>query len=1592
MSHQLISAIWRAGIYLPLLMTIICPTVKAFGQSSPVPEISSTHDYPHLTPSQGFCMGEEIVVIGNDLITVDPSEVLDSIAIYLSGGYCQTLHQTPLASPAHLIRVQLPPNSGVGNFILEAVKTTHNNTNTFTYVYTDTLHIWIGADSAFIDYGQDTFCLSGPNPVPFSINTTDPNGRFFSTSSLIVDSISGEILMYNGAVGTGQTMGYRTTDLYCPDTFRISLDILSPGSSHATIYNSTMVTLCGQDTIIADTSTLYPKGGKFICQNQGLIILDDSSGMVDLSQSTPGLYSVRYAPAALCFDTATIMVLLTTPPVIDYGLSSGARICRLAPPLTPAFLAGPGGGTFIASPGGLMMGQNDGRIEPGSSNPGWYQISYILPGVCSDTVVVLDSIEIKAMTSAFFSLGTTFVCSSVDTLPFTSVLNPGGITTVYHGNSIQLQYSGEWVPISALQPGRTYDVQYIAPASSGCPDTMHQIVTIGTKQTAVLDYGIGALDTVCSNSSLLSPVFLSGPSGGIYTPFPSWMVINANGIIDPGSTPSGTYGLLYTPPGPCAITDTVFTDVTFEQTIDAGFTFPTNSICALDSSITINPVISGGHLEALDGSVWISNGTSPDFPVAGTLSPNPLCVFRYSTRNLGFCGDTSTQILSITAPATATVEYGISTGDTICSNQGPIQANFISGLSNGDFRSSPGGIYFSQNGNIQTNSSTSGQYDIYYIPPGGCRDTVHIVDSVYLSPPAFAYFTLDHSSICISEDSLFMDSVTIPGGTVQAFHTDTLVHSGIPPAIPVSGTFQSNVTYDIVYITSHRACPDTAIQHVSTMAADTANLTYGLTNPYIVCQRVDSLVPSIQNGLGGGIFQAISSSAANLHHNATGTIYPAASDTGTFIFLYIPPGSCPHTDTIFSNLVIAPVDSVDFELQDSLVCSSVDSVELLHLTPANGDLTVWSGTSPLPNMTTIPLPIAGHLPHGVYTIQYTSSNHNCPHSKSIDLKVVQQELAEFRYADSLFCINDSQAFPVSPLTTPGGTFSSSTAKFDQGFSTTSQTGIVNIPASGLGIHEIWYFTSGVCNDTHVVEINIFLPDSADFDFDGQSPYCSEDSILKTDYIASANGIFLCGDTLLEWANLDSGWIDLVSTPAGQYTIERVIGGSCGDRVRKTISIQKSDNTSFFSYPDSAYCGSDTTGQAILSPGFDLNRVFTITPSGPTIDPFTGNIDFSDFAFPASGKHTTTITCDFANECAADPDTTITVYIPPTFNFGYPGGPYCEGPDTLTPNWNITGIDGLYSTSSPLLPVDTNGIVYTSGVPYGDYIVRFETPGKCPAKDSARIQILPFPEGINLIATPVDGICYGETMDLELQQNSIGESWLSYRDTTVYDKFWFGIEGLHDQDTIWGYFRNQYECIAEVYFIVSVHPPPALYGMEGQTMVIGEELVELSLSSTLDSTHIAWTNSTNGFLQDSGLILVPYSGLEGSLSIDPEKVLSYQPTRMELILQPFVGKCYGNPDTLNLLVLPEPGPIFLPEVFTPNGDGLNDTWNISWGPEIDPCDHPIEVYNRPGRMVFRTECLNSGWNAEGLSDGVYKWIMRSPEGTFQRAGMVTIRRK
>ncbi|MEQ9063768.1 MAG: gliding motility-associated C-terminal domain-containing protein [Vicingaceae bacterium] len=105
-------------------------------------------------------------------------------------------------------------------------------------------------------------------------------------------------------------------------------------------------------------------------------------------------------------------------------------------------------------------------------------------------------------------------------------------------------------------------------------------------------------------------------------------------------------------------------------------------------------------------------------------------------------------------------------------------------------------------------------------------------------------------------------------------------------------------------------------------------------------------------------------------------------------------------------------------------------------------------------------------------------------------------------------------------------------------------------------------------------------------------------------------------------------------------------------------------------------------------------------------------------------------------------------------------------------------------------------------------------------------------------------------------------------------------------------------------------------------------------------------------------------------------------------------CGGTDSVIVFIIIPPDtsgAPTFT-NLFTPNGDGHNDTWNITGRIKCSQCK--VAIYNRYGQEVYQDEDYSDDWegtfNGKKLPDGTYYYVVSTEIGKIYK-GAITILR-
>jgi gliding motility-associated-like protein len=158
-----------------------------------------------------------------------------------------------------------------------------------------------------------------------------------------------------------------------------------------------------------------------------------------------------------------------------------------------------------------------------------------------------------------------------------------------------------------------------------------------------------------------------------------------------------------------------------------------------------------------------------------------------------------------------------------------------------------------------------------------------------------------------------------------------------------------------------------------------------------------------------------------------------------------------------------------------------------------------------------------------------------------------------------------------------------------------------------------------------------------------------------------------------------------------------------------------------------------------------------------------------------------------------------------------------------------------------------------------------------------------------------------------------------------------------------------------------------------TICVGNNLTIAIISNTLENSTYTWYDASgNSVATGDTVVLVTEALFDG--------VYDYS-----VAAQNFCGIA-----TDNLQIVAESCEI--PNVISPNGDNINDYFYTQFAVNYD--DVNLTIFNRWGRVVYKTETYKNDWNGvnmndKPLADGTYYFVLTYNNGTKDHKGTVNI---
>ena len=242
---------------------------------------------------------------------------------------------------------------------------------------------------------------------------------------------------------------------------------------------------------------------------------------------------------------------------------------------------------------------------------------------------------------------------------------------------------------------------------------------------------------------------------------------------------------------------------------------------------------------------------------------------------------------------------------------------------------------------------------------------------------------------------------------------------------------------------------------------------------------------------------------------------------------------------------------------------------------------------------------------------------------------------------------------------------------------------------------------------------------------------------------------------------------------------------------------------------------------------------------------------------------------------------------------------------------------------------------------------------CSDTDTVTAHINPSP---NLSVTPEITICKGNTGTLDA---SGGQSYLWSTGATSPS-----IDVSPTSDTTYTVTAtNQYGCIASDSGNVFVNPYPDPEITAPKDTICRGEHIELTAHG---ADTYSWSNGQSG----------------SSVFVSPDESQAYTVTASNVMN----GKSCSDTSNFVLEVI-RCNTYFIPNAFSPNGDGVNDIFKVKGNFE-NVTKFQLTIFDRFGNIVFKTSDYNEGWTGtekgtgEALPIGTYVYTVEIHEGTYE----------
>lgn len=427
------------------------------------------------------------------------------------------------------------------------------------------------------------------------------------------------------------------------------------------------------------------------------------------------------------------------------------------------------------------------------------------------------------------------------------------------------------------------------------------------------------------------------------------------------------------------------------------------------------------------------------------------------------------------------------------------------------------------------------------------------------------------------------------------------------------------------------------------------------------------------------------------------------------------------------------------------------------------------------------------------------------------------------------------------------------------------------------------------------------------------------------------------------------------TTAGTYTVVLIAepASNCFDTSQLVVTVAPGPQVAFVA---PTVCDGATTlftDQSIIASGniTQWSWDFGVTASASD----TSNLQSPTFAYPGSGSYTVTLTCTSNNGCVTTLTQPVTVNANPTANFS--ANTVCIGSPTAFTDLSVAGSGNLsvwgwdFGDGSPFGNTQNPTHTYTNDSTYNVTLIVQNSNG---CLDTVTVQAVTAPQPVVIFTADTFAGCPPLCVNF-LDQTTISSGaitgWIwdfgdnSLPSTQQNPNHCYTGTGVY---TVTLTTTSNNGCVQTQVFpnMITVHPVPiAIFSATPPITTVSQ--TSIAFTDLSQGSPVAWYwNFGTGFPGDTSTLQNPGFTYTQEYGANYDVVLT-------------VENQYGCTDDTTLRVIVQPEfTFYIPNAFTPNGDGTND---VFFGTGIGIAKYEMWIFDRWGNLIFTCTDINQTWD-------------------------------